>query len=58
MTDYIVPAQISENISEMLQLVALKAHEILGCADFSRVDFMLDAQQNYYVLEINTILFI
>lgn len=55
MTDYIVPAEIPKDVSERLQLVALRAHEALGCADLSRVDFMLDADLAYYILEVNTI---
>jgi len=52
---YIVPAEIAEGFTGELQHVALKAHQILGCEDFSRVDFMIDIDQKYYVLEINTI---
>jgi len=54
-TEYIVPAKITDNMTRELQRVALKAHQILGCADFSRVDFMIDTDQKHYVLEINTI---
>jgi len=53
--DYIVPAKIADELTRELQQVALKAHEILGCEDFSRVDFMIDVNQKHYVLEINTI---
>jgi len=55
MTDYIVPAEIPDNVSKELQQAALKAHTVLGCADFSRTDFMVDDQFTYYILEINTI---
>lgn len=55
MTDYIVPAEIPDGVAIKLRQIALKAHQVLGCADFSRVDFMLDADQAYYVLEVNTI---
>jgi len=55
MTDYIVPARIPEDVSRELQRTALKAHQVLGCADFSRVDFMLGDDQAHYVLEVNTI---
>ena len=54
-TEYIVPAQIPDDMTQELQRVALYAHQLLGCADFSRVDFMVDADQKHYVLEINTI---
>ena len=54
-TEYILPAELSDKIAEVIQQTALKTHKILGCADLSRVDFMLDEQGHYYVLEINTI---
>jgi len=54
-SEYIVPAEISESAAEELQSIALRAHQILGCEDFSRIDFMIDNDQRYYVLEINTI---
>jgi len=54
-TEYIVPAEITEDMSRELQRVALKVHQILKCEDFSRIDFMVDARQKYYVLELNTI---
>jgi len=54
-TDYVVPAQIPEKVACDLQKTALDAHKLLGCVDFSRVDFMLDSEENYYILELNTI---
>lgn len=54
-SEYIVPAEIPEGVTEEIQRVALKTHQILGCEGFSRVDFMIDAGRRYYVLEINTI---
>jgi len=54
-TEYIVPAKITDDMTRELQQVALKAHKICGCEDFSRVDFMIDTDQKHYVLEINTI---
>jgi D-alanine-D-alanine ligase len=55
MTDYIVPAPIPEDMSVKIQRAAMVAHNVLGCEDFSRVDFILDEDQTYYILEINTI---
>jgi D-alanine-D-alanine ligase len=55
MTEYIVPAAVSRETAGRLRQQALKAHRALGCRHFSRVDFMLDADQAAYVLEVNTI---
>ncbi len=54
MTDYIVPAELSTENTAELQNMALKAHRILGCEDFSRVDFMWQ-EGKPYILEVNTI---
>ena len=55
MTEYIIPAQISEKVAQQVGQTALKAHRVLGCRDFSRVDVMLNGSGNFYILEINTI---
>ena len=55
MTEYIVPAPLSDKIARKIQQVALSAHRALGCRDVSRVDLMLDGQEQSFVLEVNTI---
>lgn len=54
-TDYIVPARLDDSLSRKAREMALKAHQVLGCFGFSRVDIMLDQQNSLYVLEVNTI---
>lgn len=54
-TEYIVPARLSPDVTRMIQAAAVKAHEALGCKGLSRVDFMIDEQENFYALEVNTI---
>ncbi len=54
-TEYIVPAQIPEALSQQLKDIALAAHQALGCRHLSRVDIMLDEKNSPFVLEINTI---
>ncbi|OGX08799.1 MAG: hypothetical protein A2Z88_11250 [Omnitrophica WOR_2 bacterium GWA2_47_8] len=53
--EYLVPAPLPQNIAQKVQTLALKAHQVLGCKDYSRVDVMLDEKMNPYVLEVNTI---
>ncbi len=54
-SEHIVPARIPTEISQRVQRIALRAHGALGCEDFSRVDIMIDEDNNPYVLEVNTI---
>ncbi len=54
-TEYIVPAEVSQNTMQLLKDAALKAHKVLGCTFFSRVDIILSDEATPYILEINTI---
>lgn len=54
-TEYIVPADVSQNTMQLLKDTALKAHSALGCSFFSRVDIILSDEAKPYVLEVNTI---
>ncbi len=54
-TEYIVPAHLPQEVSDKIRQTALAAHRALGCADLSRVDFILAENGAYYVLEVNTI---
>ncbi len=49
------PAPISEVEREMLSEAALKAHEALGLAVYSRSDFILDGEGRAWWLEVNTL---
>jgi D-alanine-D-alanine ligase len=55
MTDYVVPAKLDRVISAGLRKAALRAHRLLGCFGFSRVDMILSNDNRPYVLEINSI---
>ncbi|OGU97223.1 MAG: hypothetical protein A2220_06115, partial [Ignavibacteria bacterium RIFOXYA2_FULL_35_10] len=54
-TEYICPADVSEDIAEFMQNQALSAYNILGCSGFARTDFRLDDEGQPFLLEINTI---
>ena len=54
-TKYLVPAPIPEKISEEARKFGALAHKTLGCRSFSRVDMMMSASGNIFVLEVNTI---
>jgi D-alanine-D-alanine ligase len=54
-TDYLVPASLDKNIEFQAKTLALRAHDCLGCRDYSRVDLMLSPTGKLFVLEVNTI---
>ena len=54
-TDYYCPAELDEATTAAVQKAAIDAHNALGCEVYSRVDVLLDADNNPYVLEANTI---
>lgn len=49
------PANIEKALVDKLQQAAVKAHKVLGCSGFSRTDFRVDENNNFYALETNTI---
>lgn len=50
----ITPAEISEELTLEIQSLAVKTHQVFGCAGISRTDLLLDGDHPT-VLEINTI---
>jgi D-alanine-D-alanine ligase len=55
MSEYIVPAQISKDVFEKLQLQALMAFKALGCEGYGRIDFRVNSKWEIYCLEVNTL---
>ena len=55
MSKYEVPATIDKDLAFQIQKDARKIHESIGCRHYSRVDFILDKNDNYYFLEINSL---
>lgn len=53
MTEFILPAEISDEMTAKVKEIAVKAFEITGCSGVSRVDFLI-VDDIPYVLEINT----
>jgi len=54
-SDYIVPAKIDKKTQELLSAYSLKIHKLIGCGEYSRVDFRLSVDGKIYFLEINTL---
>nr|AIA18263.1 D-alanine--D-alanine ligase [uncultured bacterium] len=55
LTEFILPAELSENTTRQVQDATLKAHIAAGCSGMSRTDFVVDSDNNFYILEINTV---
>ncbi len=53
--DYLCPAPISEELADELNWLAVAVFRVTGAYDVARVDFRLDAKDNWkpYILEIN-----
>lgn len=54
MSEEIIPARISVNLTKMVQDIAIKVYRAIGCRGFGRVD-MIISEDKPFVLEINTI---
>ena len=55
MSDYIVPAELSDSIERSLLEDALKIYKTIGCRHYARVDFRINDEGQHYLLEINTL---
>ena len=55
MSEYEVPAKISNELSDKLKETSLAAFKALSCEGYARVDFILDENGVDYCLEVNTL---
>jgi len=55
MSEYIVPANIPDDVAKQAQQQALTAFHSIGCEGYSRVDFRLDNNNDLFCLEVNTL---
>jgi D-alanine-D-alanine ligase len=53
LVDYECPAGLEENVLQCIQVYSLRAFKALGCRDFARLDFRINAAGIPYFLEIN-----
>ncbi len=54
-TEYLIPAQLEEELCEQLQKLALRAHKAVWCEGYSRVDIRVRESGEAFVLEVNTL---
>ncbi|WP_019894582.1 D-alanine--D-alanine ligase [Hydrogenovibrio halophilus] len=53
-TEYLCPVDLSPGLVKKLDALVYQAFEAVGGRHWGRVDFMLDAQQNPWLIEVNT----
>ena len=53
-TKYICPCGLDAPKEEALKALALEAFKLVGCASWGRIDLMLDANGDPWLLEVNT----
>ncbi|KVA13126.1 D-alanine--D-alanine ligase [Burkholderia ubonensis] len=53
-TQYLIPCGLPADKEAELKRIARRAFDVLGCTDWGRADFMLDANGDAYFLEVNT----
>lgn len=54
-SEEITPPNLPQKTIKSIQMIALKAHKLIGCSGMSRTDMILTGEGNLYVLELNTI---
>ena len=54
-TEFIIPARLEPAVTELVQKLALRCHEVVGCEGFSRVDLVVEDAKKPWFLEVNTI---
>ena len=52
---HVCPAEISEMLEQEMKDYAVRAYRLIGCKDYSRVDFIVDENRGAFLLEVNTL---
>jgi len=55
MSEYIVPADVPEEVAKQLKEIAVQSCKSLRCEVYARVDFRLSPDSKIYALEVNTL---
>jgi D-alanine-D-alanine ligase len=55
MTEFVLPAELSEQTTAKAKELAKKTFRALNCSGYSRVDMMVDADGECFILEVNTL---
>ncbi|HHS13277.1 MAG TPA: ATP-grasp domain-containing protein [bacterium] len=49
----VCPAPLEPAVQRKIESISLEAFQALGCRDYARVDFRMDAEGKLYILEVN-----
>jgi D-alanine-D-alanine ligase len=49
----VCPADLPDHLASLVRAASMQAYQVLGCRDYARVDFRLDANGTPYLLEVN-----
>ncbi|MBZ0188710.1 MAG: D-alanine--D-alanine ligase [Candidatus Obscuribacterales bacterium] len=55
MTEFILPAELSTDTTELAKDLAVKTFRALSCSGYARVDMMVDKNGKPYILELNSL---
>lgn len=55
MTEFVLPAELSEDVTKECQKTAVDTFRALNCSGYARVDMMVDSSGQPFVLEVNTL---
>jgi len=50
----VIPAKVSEEVSDLIRVNSLRSYELLHCADLARVDLFVNDNGSVFVNEVNT----
>jgi D-alanine-D-alanine ligase len=54
-TEFICPAKLDKVLVDKINQLGMKAFNALGCSGWGRVDFMINNQNEVFIIEVNTI---
>lgn len=55
MCHHIIPAHINDDLRNKVEKLSVRTYKAMRCQGIARIDFMVDKNENPYVLEVNTI---
>lgn len=55
MTEFILPAELSDEVTGVCQETAVATFKALNCSGYARVDMIVDSEGQPFVLEVNTL---